>query len=58
MVAGDTPANAESQQIFYVSYPEGSVRQMTNDLSSFTLLTSTASPTSGASQWTAALRSS
>src|SRR5215813_13733628 len=35
MVAGDTPANAESQQVFYVSYPEGSVRQVTNDLNNY-----------------------
>src|SRR5262249_51039840 len=35
MVAGNTPANAEAQQVYYVSYPEGSVHQVTNDLNNY-----------------------
>ena len=35
MVAGDTPANSAAQQVYYVSYPDGSVHQLTNDLNNY-----------------------
>ncbi len=35
MVAADTPATIEAQQVYHVSYPEGSVRRVTNDLNNY-----------------------
>jgi eukaryotic-like serine/threonine-protein kinase len=35
MVAGDTPATIEAQQVYHVSHPDGSVRRVTNDLNNY-----------------------